>query len=626
VAVALLLGLSGVEAGGCLDLTVAGTPCTTSAQCEDQNPCTDDSCTDKKVCQHVGKQEDFVLPIEQQTAGDCKTRVCRSGEPAELNDDQDKLDDGDSCTVNGCNAGTPTTMGQPDGMACTLSGANGRCAMGKCMVECSPSKPCDDKNPCTEDACDGATNTCSFSPLDGVATPGFTPKAGDCRQQICIMGKDTPVVDDSDIPDDANPCTLDTCTNGIPSNANVPSGELCTAGQPDVCDGSGKCVECTVPADCVNLPPDDECQTRTCVASKCGQTFAAMGTPASVQTAGDCKKVVCDGAGTKVSTVDDTDVPNDNNPCTSDTCTSGTPSNSNLAANTSCGASLYCDGKGSCVGCTMASQCAGTDDFCKTRTCVNGQCGVSFAAAGTPLPSGQTAKDCKVIACDGAGNVATIPDNSDVPIDGNQCTKDVCSMGTPSNPPEAPGFSCNQNGGTVCNGAGACKRQLGQVCSLGSDCASGNCVDGVCCGAATCGTCQTCNGGAPGTCTNVPNGQSDDTCMAPGYCNGSGSCSLKKANGQACSAASDCQSGNCIDGYCCDSSCGATCYSCGVPGSEGTCMPVPQEGTDSSPACTGTHACDGAGACKLAGGQPCSTNADCAGGACVGSPTKKCAF
>ena len=64
----------------------------------------------------------------------------------------------------------------------------------------------------------------------------------------------------------------------------------------------------------------------------------ADGTKVAEQTAGDCKVVVCDGAGATKTTDDDTDVHADGVECTSDVCTSGTPSNPPVTAGTACGA------------------------------------------------------------------------------------------------------------------------------------------------------------------------------------------------------------------------------------------------------------------------------------------------
>ena len=61
----------------------------------------------------------------------------------------------------------------------------------------------------------------------------------------------------------------------------------------------------------------------------------------------------------------------------------------------------------------------------------------------------QTTGDCKQNQCDGAGTTVVVNLDTDVPVDGNQCTNDVCASGTPSNPPSAILTSCNQSGGTV---------------------------------------------------------------------------------------------------------------------------------------------------------------------------------
>jgi hypothetical protein len=48
------------------------------------------------------------------------------------------------------------------------------------------------------------------------------------------------IADDSDLPDDNNPCTTDVCKGGVASHANVASGASCAAGM--ICDGNGNCA------------------------------------------------------------------------------------------------------------------------------------------------------------------------------------------------------------------------------------------------------------------------------------------------------------------------------------------------------------------------------------------------
>jgi hypothetical protein len=88
----------------------------------------------------------------------------------------------------------------------------------------------------------------------------------------------------------------------------------------------------------------------------------------------------------------------------------------------------------------------------------------------------------------------------------------------------------------------------GTACTAGSQCASGNCVDGVCCNVSRCGSCQACNvPGAVGVCRNVPVGTPDPSgvcvdqgaasCGTTGRCDGMGGCQLYAA-GTVCSAPS----------------------------------------------------------------------------------------
>jgi hypothetical protein len=82
-------------------------------------------------------------------------------------------------------------------------------------------------------------------------------------------------------------------------------------------------------------------------------------------------------------------------------------------------------------------------------------------------------------------------------------------------------------GATACNGAGACVPLVsGVACTLGAECASGNCVDGVCCNSACGGTCMACNlAGSQGTCSNVPdNTDPANECVGATSCNGAGAC------------------------------------------------------------------------------------------------------
>jgi hypothetical protein len=121
-----------------------------------------------------------------------------------------------------------------------------------------------------------------------------------------------------------------------------------------------------------------------------------------------------------------------------------------------------------------------------------------------------------------------------------------------------------------------------------------------------------------------------------------------KPNGHTCGSNAECTFGNCVDGYCCNSSCGGSCQACDIAGSIGVCITVPsgQQPHGSRAACNGAGSapcggyCDGSstsctyptGSCNSCttisvGGTvvrvPAVQLASCQSGACVpsGSPT-----
>ena len=119
--------------------------------------------------------------------------------------------------------------------------------------------------------------------------------------------------------------------------------------------------------------------------------------------------------------------------------------------------------------------------------------------------------------------------------------------------------------------------------------------------------------------------------------------------GDACTQASDCVSGFCADGVCCESACDDACRTCALTGSAGTCLAVPSGqspaaghpncGPDTTASCQRSGFCDGSGKCALydnttvckAGG--CNTTTDqltaaskCDGaGTCVAPASVACA-
>jgi hypothetical protein len=164
----------------------------------------------------------------------------------------------------------------------------------------------------------------------------------------------------------------------------------------------------------------------------------------------------------------------------------------------------------------------------------------------------------------------------------------------------------------------------GCTATTASTCGSGFCVEGVCCVVAACsGVCQSCSvAGHEGTCLQAAAGtEVPGSCSNGQACDGSGSC--KSKNGLTCSSASDCASGFCVDGVCCEDACDGKCVSCNQANLAGKCSGY-AVGSDPEDECGRGHpscrsTCNGAGACDYPQwGTPCGSIEVCDGaGLCI---------
>lgn len=172
------------------------------------------------------------------------------------------------------------------------------------------------------------------------------------------------------------------------------------------------------------------------------------------------------------------------------------------------------------------------------------------------------------------------------------------------------------------NSGGSAGLPVGSPCQSAGACESNFCVDGFCCASSCDGLCQACSGtltgSGNGVCAAIQAG-TDPNNECPGATSCSNSACLLLANGQACSAADECDSGACADDVCCDAACDGTCESCAAAltgGADGTCAPLP-DGADPEDDCPGGVLCL-AGACDLfAQGEPCTLAEECSTGACA---------
>ncbi|MDX2023807.1 MAG: Ig-like domain-containing protein [Deltaproteobacteria bacterium] len=86
-------------------------------------------------------------------------------------------------------------------------------------------------------------------------------------------------------------------------------------------------------------------------------------------------------------------------------------------------------------------------------------------------------------------------------------------------------------------------------------------------------------------------------------------------NAKACVTNSECASGFCTDGVCCNAECGGKCTACNLPSSVGQCAAI--KSAEDVGTCEGRNSCDSQGSCRLKQGEGCKFDADCASGFCT---------
>jgi MYXO-CTERM domain-containing protein len=240
--------------------TCVGTVCSagTALSCDDGNVCTDDSCVPATGCKFVNNVVDCSDNDLCTTNDKCSAGSCKGG--AVPNCDDNEACTSDSCdSAKGCQHAAVTDGGNcDDGNDCSTGD---KCVAGKCKA--SGGTACDDAKPCTQNNCDPASQpqACVY-PNETNGTPCTFDKChqnSTCQTGACSQG------DPVDC-DDANPCTTDTCDavtgcKHVADNAAVCSdGDLCT--NADHCK-SGVCLG----TDVVCAPLDECHEAGTCNAN-----------------------------------------------------------------------------------------------------------------------------------------------------------------------------------------------------------------------------------------------------------------------------------------------------------------------------------------------------------------------
>jgi cysteine-rich repeat protein len=429
---------------------------------------------------------------------------------------------------------------------------------------------CDDKDPCTDDVCDGKQGVCLPLPNTAACDDQNACTGNDlCADKKC-QGK---AIDC----DDKNPCTDDACDSAKgcthnPHNKPCNDFNACTAN--DLCDGKGACLGIAV--DVTSLCNDNN----PCTADQCDPGAAPGSGPGSGPGgAAGCKNPA--QAGTC----------EDGNPCTNgDACSDGAcKPGENVCSCVAdadckpkedgdlCNGTLYCNKAKAPFVCAVDPKTVVKCDTSKDTACSKaacdantGSCGAVAEPAGKPCDADgsvcTTGDACKAGACD-KGPAVDCDDK-------NPCTDDTCD----------PKSGCKQ-----VNNIAACSD--GNACTTGDTCGAGQCVPGKK---------SECDDSNP--CTTDSCDKTTGKCVFDGTPHEGDPCD---ADQSVCTVADKCKAGKCEPGAkkSCDD--GNVC-------TEDTCNPN-----------TGCKYLDNTAPCEF-DNNPCTPNDACKNGTCTLGPKKDC--
>jgi hypothetical protein len=459
---------------------------------------------------------------------------------------------------------------------------------------------------------------------------------------------------------------------------------------PSTCQGSRGEAVCNSNFECTtqNGVPDDAACTTSVEANDCGWWRPISCAGGTTQTAPACPTTCsshndCD-PGAWCDPVSDTcrEDLDDGNACGTEDlrCKSDHCQNGFCCASGDC-----CATAGNCPGsyssppvCTSPTACDGESDV---ATCVASTCGTAQDVDNdSACTAGTQASDCgpyRPVFCSGSATQTPpacassctsdsecdasaycnpsgqcVPDQPDggVCLDAGECTSGHCQNGfcCASGDCCAASNDCNAyDQAAVCNTPGTCQgTKVEGLCSPTFQCGATTVDDDSGCGGIEANACgpyppQICTSGTGQTPPSCATSCTSDTqCDISAHCE-VGMCVPDTGPGGSCSMQNQCSAGlTCVDGVCCNSACGGTCMACDVPGSVGTCSPVPNmqdlDNECGAQSCVGFYhswlgdscrrkadvpanvaSCNGAGACR-------TQAQECAATTTVGPVTNTC--
>jgi cysteine-rich repeat protein len=428
--------------------------------CNDDNPCTDDSCDPDGGCLYTANSAicsdgDVCTTLDLCADGNC------IGGPPLVCDDGNACNGEESCdSAQGCKSGTPLTC--DDGNTC--NGPEGcdpaiGCTSGSALQ-------CDDGNPCTVDSCDPESG-CAHETAAGECDDNNACTVGDhCDSGQCTYSGLLSC-------DDDNVCTSESCDPKagciyLMNDAPCDDGDVCTLGDHCnlgscistgdlLCDDGNACSDdsCSPQAGCQFVPNSNPCddgnactQEDKCVAKACKGTV-----PVSCDDEEPCTLDACDAALGCLHTAisgecDDSDACTTGDTCADGICVGGAPlpcNDSNICTDDTCDPEQGCLFVPNVAACDDEDECT-TDSVCSGGGCVGSgelACDVSaYCAANSCLP------ECFTAACDAdtgcfftavvdcCGNGIT--DGEEECDDGNSVDGDGCTAQCASEGPPGP--------------------------------------------------------------------------------------------------------------------------------------------------------------------------------------------
>ncbi len=399
---------------------------------------------------------------------------------------------------------------------------------------------CNDDNACTKDSCTGADG-CAYELLsEGECVDGDACTVGDhCDEGQCVG---LPVVCD-----DKNPCTDDFC-DGLGgckaefNSAACDDGDPCTVA--DACS-EGECAgyavdcQCQEDSDCAALEDGNLCNgTLICSKEKFPWSCAVKADTVVVcpipQDLTICEEVVCDPATGKCGTIPDHEgfACEDGDACTvGDHCVEGecVPG---VAPNCNDGNPCtddFCNPAEGCAHVNSTKECS-DNDVCT----VGDQCADGVCVPGTGTLSCDDGNPCTTDFCNPAEGCAHGNSNEKC-SDGNECTSGDHCEGGKCVPTES--IDCDDDNPCTADGCtpqGGCNHTIvAAPCDDGDPCTvNDKCVNGLC----QAGPALDCDDGNP--CT-------EDSCDPAGGCAHSNS-NEECDDGNACTVDDHCEAGKCV--------------------------------------------------------------------------------